>query len=586
MAYFTRNRYAAGNVCFILFLAFLFSLAFGAAGTALGGVNSVTVTHDNVPLSQSEGQPTVLPYDKPTVEFAVMLDFQPTTPEDFAIVIENLYFRIVGDTVDHTVYLKGLVDKFTYEKKTVGGVTYFVYSLVYNLVYTQMVVPDVTYRLVYHDGKQLKSVYLKVASPPPEGEGPSAGPAPSPTQTTTADFGQVTVNTSTGAVEVAVDAGKFAGLVQQAVASGAQAVVIKPEIPANVTDKEVSVLIPAAAVTAASEAGKDIRVEVAGVVIVLPPQVVPAQLLADATAKVSLNIQVLEQAQAQVLTRDLPAGLAVAANVLELDLSVIRGAQSEKVALAKPVTVSLPYTAAAGIDENKLGVYRYNEDTLEWAYIGGRVDRAAKTVSTRLSSFSKYTVMAYNKTFADIQEHWAKEDIELMAARWIARGMTETTFEPEGQVTRAQFAALLTRSLGIAEAKEGQSPFKDVASGDWFYGAVLAAYEAGLVKGYEDGTFRPDANITREEMATMVARGLAYAGKKVDVSGKVDTLLAKFTDRNQISAWAREAAAIAVQEGIVKGRTATTYVPKANATRAESTVMLKRLLVSTGEISS
>ncbi|TDA65684.1 MAG: S-layer homology domain-containing protein [Clostridia bacterium] len=575
MAYFTRNRYAAGNICFVLFLAFLFSLAF----TGMPANAAPTVSEGSKPSSPQGGG-------------VVEVSLTPTTATEFSTVI--------GQIVQHLGTIDNLVSSIVYNQvyRTAYGVAYEIYNYVVWLVYGPpdpgYTVETDTYRITYQglQDNKLQSVTVEVPVPVPisggdgGGGGGGGGTVTPSTQTTTTGFGQTTVNTSTGAVEVAVDAGKFAGLLQQAVASGAQAVVIKPEIPANVTVKEVSVPIPAAAVTAATQAGKDIRVEVAGVAVVLPPQVVPAQLLADATAKVSLNIQVLEQTQAQVLTRDLPSGLAVAANILELDLSVVRGTQSEKVALAKPVTVSIPYTAVAGVEVNKLGVYRYNEDTLEWAYVGGRVDRAAKTVSTRLSSFSKYTVMAYDKTFADIQLHWAKKDIELMASRWIARGMTETTFEPEGQVTRAQFAALLTRSLGIAEAKEGQSRFKDVSSGDWFYGAVLAAYEAGLVKGYEDGTFRPNANITREEMATMVARGLAYAGKKVDVTGKVDTLLAKFTDRNQISGWAREAAAVAVQEGIVKGRTATTYVPRANATRAESTVMLKRLLVSTGEIGS
>jgi S-layer homology domain. len=171
-----------------------------------------------------------------------------------------------------------------------------------------------------------------------------------------------------------------------------------------------------------------------------------------------------------------------------------------------------------------------------------------------------------------------------MASRHIARGVTDDTFDPEGKVTRAQFVALLTRTLGIPENKAARAHFTDVQRGDWYHGNVEAAFAAGLVKGYEDGTFRPNAHITRQEIAVMVARGVQYGGRKVDVSGQIESLLSRFIDQNQISWWAREGAAIAVKEGIVLGRTTDQYVPDADSTRAEATVMLKRALRSLGEI--
>ncbi|WP_079909655.1 S-layer homology domain-containing protein [Paenibacillus sp. 32352] len=193
------------------------------------------------------------------------------------------------------------------------------------------------------------------------------------------------------------------------------------------------------------------------------------------------------------------------------------------------------------------------------------------------NSNSIYTVIEMNKSFADSKGHWAQSYIDLLANKLVIDGVTDTTFEPERSITRAEFAALVVRALGLDQNK-GASSFKDVASTDWFSSVVATAVNAKIIDGYEDNTFRPNQPINREELAAMVVRALAYAGAKPDVSSdRQAQLLAKFSDSNQI-VWAQQEMAEAIEAGIVDGMTDTTIAPTKQATRAQSAAMLKRLL--------
>lgn len=187
---------------------------------------------------------------------------------------------------------------------------------------------------------------------------------------------------------------------------------------------------------------------------------------------------------------------------------------------------------------------------------------------------SIYSVVTSNKTFDDIKGHWAKSDIELLASKMVVSGTSDKDFAPDHNITRAEFAALLVRSLALTSDAASAS-FKDVLATDWFAGSIGAAVKAKLVSGYEDGTFKPNAPITREQMAVMVAKALSAAGKTVDSQSEA---LSKFSDNLQISDWAKASVSQSVKAGIISGMTDTTFVPSANASRAQAVVMLKRLL--------
>jgi len=173
--------------------------------------------------------------------------------------------------------------------------------------------------------------------------------------------------------------------------------------------------------------------------------------------------------------------------------------------------------------------------------------------------------------FTDIIGHWAEKDINDMATKGIVSGVTATTFEPDRSITRAEFAALMARALKLS-AGNTESVFADVANDAWYAKEVSAAAAAGLIVGY-DGNFRPNDTITREEMAVVIMKAYAFLGKTAS-SGQID----KFADKDTISDWAVNYVDQAVSTGMISGMSADTFAPKENATRAQVTSLIKRLL--------
>lgn len=175
--------------------------------------------------------------------------------------------------------------------------------------------------------------------------------------------------------------------------------------------------------------------------------------------------------------------------------------------------------------------------------------------------------------FTDLDKHWAKTAILNMVEKGIIKGYEDHTFRPNASITRGEFATLLARAFKI-EAKNGQSPFDDVIQGKWYTDGILALYEAGITSGKAKGKFGVYDLITNEEMATMLNRTIKYIGAEMRESG-VESVT--FTDQSQISGYAQEAVLFLSQRGIIKGNPDGSYGPKHSATRAQVAVLLERL---------
>jgi hypothetical protein len=240
--------------------------------------------------------------------------------------------------------------------------------------------------------------------------------------------------------------------------------------------------------------------------------------------------------------------------------------------LEGPVYISLPYDG----DSDYPSVFRYNEETEEYDLIGGIYDEDAGVVRFAVNSFSQYMVgEAEALEFTDIDEiTWGqeyKDTVNNMSARGYIQGRG-AEFDPFTEVTRAEFAAMLVRLLGMS-GLQGEDIFDDVDAGDWFYEEVAAAYNAGLIEGVSETEFKPNDNITREEMAVMAARMLKlkyYLGSEVGATN--------FTDEEIISSWAMEGVAVVEELGIVEGRTSGEFDPKGLTTRLEAVIVMERLL--------
>lgn len=187
-----------------------------------------------------------------------------------------------------------------------------------------------------------------------------------------------------------------------------------------------------------------------------------------------------------------------------------------------------------------------------------------------------YTAVRSNRTFEDIQGHWAQSDIERLANKLIVNGSADGMFDPNRTVTRAEFVAMLVRTLGLAE-KPQLSSYSDVGPSEvWYAGTIGAASAAGLIEGYADGSFRPDAGITREQVAVMLGRAVRYAG---ELPPQDATALERFADHAQVSEWAKGATADLLAAGMIEGGGKAGFFPQALATRAQSTVLLNRMLL-------
>ncbi|WP_158301687.1 S-layer homology domain-containing protein [Paenibacillus mesophilus] len=226
-------------------------------------------------------------------------------------------------------------------------------------------------------------------------------------------------------------------------------------------------------------------------------------------------------------------------------------------------------------------VLMYDPATKTFSFVPGTFSDTEATFSR--TGNSVYTVVEYSKTFSDITTHWAKADIELLASKMIVNGATDTAFQADRNITRAEFAALVVRSLGLTPVASA-AKFSDVKSADWYAGAVGAAVQAGIVNGYEDGSFRPQAQISREELAAMVVRAYEFAGGKVAIDqASITKALSKYNDASKI-VWGQKEVAIALSAGLMNGMTDTTLVTDGQATRAEAATMLKRFLSKVGFI--
>lgn len=201
----------------------------------------------------------------------------------------------------------------------------------------------------------------------------------------------------------------------------------------------------------------------------------------------------------------------------------------------------------------------------------------------RRNGDSVYVVVEQTRTFADIRDHWARSDIESMTSKLIVTGQEEGRFNPDGNVTRAEFATLLVRALGLeGQAVPSAAPvFADVAAADWYHDTVRLAAFYGLANGYPGGTFAPDAPINRQDLAVMVGRAMDMANKKAVLQpNEVQAALSRLADRDAIDGWASSAIARAVMTGVVTGYTDGSFQPSASANRAEAVVMIRRFLTA------
>ena len=232
--------------------------------------------------------------------------------------------------------------------------------------------------------------------------------------------------------------------------------------------------------------------------------------------------------------------------------------------------------AAQRAAEGKSSLYRITDDTAKTDAPDGGADAGKSGLPGKHPDIRIVPVAEPGKTFDDIGTNANRSAIEALAARGIIDGRTETGFDPDGTMTRAEFAALVVRGLGLHE--KPNKVFADVPAQSWYAGYVGAACDYGIIDGVTPDTFNPGGTITREEAAVMTARAAKLCGMDTDLAEvTMRDMLAQFPDYVTAFGWARPSLAFCYQNDILS-QDDMEIRPKTEIKRCEAAEMLFRLL--------
>ncbi len=177
-------------------------------------------------------------------------------------------------------------------------------------------------------------------------------------------------------------------------------------------------------------------------------------------------------------------------------------------------------------------------------------------------------VSASSSEFPDVSKHWASEEINKWVGQDLIKGYSDGTFRPDSSITRAEFIVLVNKIFNYKD--KASLNFNDVGKQDWFSDDMAKAVAAGLVKGDSKGNIYPDTPITRQEVSVILYQAFKL---KVQDHGAIN----KFSDADQIASWSRDAVNALLENGFIQGRSEKIFAPQANITRGEAVKMIDRV---------
>ena len=213
-----------------------------------------------------------------------------------------------------------------------------------------------------------------------------------------------------------------------------------------------------------------------------------------------------------------------------------------------------------------------------------------------LTALMPLSALAAELPFTDVpQDAWYYPVVREAYEKGITNGVTRTTFEPNATVTREQFLVMLFRAADVrldlihqvvsdpSDMFFSAMDFADVAKGAWYTDAVYAAWVMEVTNGVDAAHFGVGQPITREQMATLAER---FMEERFHVALKdAEHPAAAFTDADQVSDWAKDAAEAMRVSGVMQGDEQQRFLPQSNATRAEAAAVILRLVDATERVS-
>lgn len=313
---------------------------------------------------------------------------------------------------------------------------------------------------------------------------------------------------------------------------------------ANTNANEVKLSIPVTEMKAASTKPVVVTVASNGVVMKLPLSELKPQNAND-----MLNV---------TITKAAADGLKLGSGVVgKQSFTMTAAMTSGALAAGQSLPVQIDVTAY-NVNKDKTVLVQMNADGTS-KVVGNKIVNGQ--LAAEVGNAGTYVLVERNIDFNDVKAHWSENFVESMASKGIVSGYANGAFNPEKSVTRAEFVTMLVKALDLDLVAQGKS-FKDVSSNDWANQFVETAYANGIVKGAE-GKFNPNANITRAEMAVMIANAMKISSN--------DTAKAAGTPD-----WAAGSIAAVMNDGLMTG-SGDQFRPNDLANRAESATVIYKV---------
>jgi S-layer homology domain len=423
---------------------------------------------------------------------------------------------------------------------------------------------------------------------------PGGGSGGTPTQPTNPGQNDVSLPADSSIIEKVTNSSGVTEVVTKVVSEKVQ------EIVAAITSEKSVVPIT----LASAGAGEDVKAEVPAALFAEALKKNSKAVVSVRTEEASYNLPVSEinvSALAKKLgVSESSLSLTVAVNVV--DPGKVSGTVTKNSLKLASNVIEFSVQAVSGSKTETISVFG---SYVERNIVGSKTFNAEKSVAVKLNdngtfsavptlfdgknatvkslTNSKYTIVENDVTFPDVNnKSWAEEYIETLASKYIIKGKETGKYDPAEHMTRAQFAVLLVRALGLP-GQAYDNTFKDVSGKEWFNkeGELMAAVKYGVIQGIGDGTFAPNEKITRAQAAAMIERAmnikfLNFDKSQLDKSKK----LSDFKDAKKVGAWAQKGVEAVYQAGIVSGKLDGNYDPNGYTQRDQMAKILANFLIS------
>ncbi|MDF2819714.1 MAG: pullulanase, type [Clostridiales bacterium] len=304
---------------------------------------------------------------------------------------------------------------------------------------------------------------------------------------------------------------------------------------------------------------------------------VPASILKDIKtgSKIILDIKPSNDA----VSGD---GIAKVGNIVDINVFEVDGnnVSTQLTNFKALLTITIPVSnddLAKVKNKLKLVVF-YIDDEGNFTNMGGKLTDAGLEFTT--NHLSKYVIVENHKSFIDVQGTWAQQYIEVLAARGIISGISADTFKPQATITRAEFAVLIAKTLGINDVAY-TNEFSDVSKNAYYAQSIAIVSKQGIMVG-NNGKFRPNDYITREEMTKVIIDAYAKIAN-IDLNTISTQGITSFEDKNKISTWALNYVNLAKVLKLINGTGENEFDPKSNLDRASASKVIFNLLEKVGK---